>query len=89
MNNRESIVRKISELESVNLGLLAQMEKSDAHAAKCSKLGISFAETYPGDLAEYKDAAEKYNANEVEISRLKDELAKLPEEDNKPVPDEA
>lgn len=89
MNKRESIVRKIGELESDNLGLLARMEKSDAHAAKCSKLGISFAETYPDDLAEYKDAAEKYNANEAEISRLKNELAELPEEDNNTVPDEA
>lgn len=81
MNNRESIVRRIDELESENLGHLATMAKSDAHAAKCSKLGISFAETYPADLEEYRAASEQYNANEEEIARLKDELASLPEEE--------
>lgn len=89
MNKRESIVRKIGELESDNLGLLARMEKSDAHAAKCSKLGISFAETYPDDLTEYKAAAKQYNDNEAEIARLKDELAELPEEDKTAAPEEA
>lgn len=80
MNNRESIVRRIDELESENLGHLATMAKSDAHAAKCSKLGVSFGETYPDDLAEYRAASEQYNANEEEIARLEAELAEMPEE---------
>jgi len=86
MNNRESIVRRIDELESENLGHLATMAKSDAHAAKCSKLGLSFAETYPEDLAEYRTANATLNANEEEIARLKEELANLPEEEPEPVP---
>lgn len=82
MNNRESIVRRIDELESENLGLLATMKKSDAHAEKCSKLGLSFAETYPEDLAEYRAANAKYNENEAAIENLKQELADLPEEES-------
>lgn len=82
MNKRESIVRRIDELESENLGHLATMEKSDAHANKCSKLGVSFAETYPEELAEYNAANAKYNENEAEITRLKDELAAMPEEES-------
>lgn len=89
MNKRELIVRRIDELESENLGHLATMEKSDAHANKCSKLGVSFAETYPEDLAEYNAANAKYNENEAEIARLKDELAAMPEEESpEPVPEE-
>ncbi len=87
MNNRESIVRRIDELESENLGHLATMAKSDAHAAKCSKLGVSFAETYPEDLAEYRNASELYNENEKSIEALKKELDDLPEE-AAPVPEE-
>lgn len=82
MNNRESIVRRIDELESENLGHLATMAKSDAHAAKCSKLGVSFGEMYPDELAEYRNASETYNTNEAEIDRLKDELAAIPEEES-------
>lgn len=89
MNNRESIVRRIDELESENLGHLATMKKSDAHANKCSKLGVSFAETYPEDLAEYNPANAKYNENEAEIVRLRAELAAMPEEESpEPVPEE-
>ena len=86
MNNRESIVRRIDELESENLGHLATMAKSDAHAAKCSKLGLSFAETYPADLAEYNDAVDKFHANEQALEALKAELADLPEEGPEPGP---
>ncbi len=89
MNKRESIVRRIDELESENLGHLATMEKSDAHAKKCLKLGLSFAETYPEDLAEYNPANAKYNENEAEIARLRAELAAMPEEESpEPVPEE-
>ena len=89
MNKRESIVRRIDELESENLGHLATMEKSDAHAKKCLKLGLSFAETYPEDLAEYNPANAKYNENEAEINRLRAELAAMPEEEfPEPVPEE-
>jgi hypothetical protein len=51
--------------------LLALMGKSDAHAAKCAKLGVKFSDEYPDDLKEYEAANAEYNSNEETISALK------------------
>ena len=46
------------------------MSKSDAHAAKCAKLGVKFSDEYPNDLKEYEAANAEYNSNEETISAL-------------------
>ena len=70
---------QLNALESRQLELQATMAKSDAHAAKCTKLGLPFGETYPDDLAEYEAAREEYNLNESRITELKAEIAAEPE----------
>ena len=50
--------------------LLTIMGNSDAHAAKCTKLGLNFAETYPEDYAVYTDARAEYNENEHRLATL-------------------
>lgn len=66
---------QINALESRQLDLRAEMGKSDAHAAKCTKLGVSFAETYPEDLAAYNAANAEFNANEQTLTGLYEQLA--------------
>lgn len=46
------------------------MSQSDAHASKCIKLGLNFADTYPEDYAAYTAAREEYNANEAKMTEL-------------------
>lgn len=70
---------QLNALESRQLELQAIMEKSDAHASKCSKLGLKFNQEYPDDLAEYQAANAEYNANESRINALKAEIAAEPE----------
>lgn len=65
-----STQEKINELEARQLVLSNTMASSDAHASKCTKLGLSFAETYPDDLAEYEAAREEYNENETSLESL-------------------
>lgn len=81
-----STQEKINELEARQLVLSNIMASSDAHASKCTKLGLSFAETYPDDLAAYEEAREEYNANEEALAALyakREEESK--EEDQKPI----
>ena len=52
------------------LELASIMSKSDAHASKCTKLGISFKDTYPNEYDEYTQAREDYNSLENEIIAL-------------------
>ena len=66
---------QINALESEQLALRSQMSASDAHAAKCVKRGISFAETYPEDLAAYNEANARFNANEEALAGLYETLA--------------
>jgi hypothetical protein len=66
MNHEE-----LNRLQSRQLELLALMGKSDAHAAKCAKLGVKFSDEYPDDLKEYEAANAEYNSNEETISALK------------------
>lgn len=70
MNKREILHEK----ESLLVSLLARMEKSDAHALKCAKLGLSFSETYPTEAEEYAAIREEYNAVEEEIEALRREI---------------
>ena len=71
MTNEENLSR----LQARQLELLALMGKSDAHAAKCAKLGVKFSDEYPDDLAEYEAENAEYNSNEVTIAELKAEIA--------------
>ena len=66
MNTEE----RIGTLESRQLELQTIMSNSDAHAAKCVKLGLNFGELYPDELEAYKQAREEYNTNEVELAEL-------------------
>lgn len=67
------VQEQINALESRQLELQGIMASSDAHAAKCSKLGLNFGETYPEDLAAYMAANEEYNRNESLLAGLKAE----------------
>lgn len=67
MTNEELIHAK----EARQVELLTIMSKSDAHAVKCAKLGLVFAEEYPEDYAVYCAAREEYNSNEREIEEAK------------------
>lgn len=66
---------QINALESRQLSLLGVMGRSDARAAKCVKLGVSFAESYPEDLAAYNAANEEYNRNEGTLAALREKRA--------------
>jgi hypothetical protein len=62
---------QLQQLEERQLVLLSVMSESDAHAAKCAKLGKKFATAYPEDYAAYIAANEEYNANEAKIAEAK------------------
>ena len=61
---------ELNKLQSRQLELLALMDKSDAHAAKCTKLGVKFSDEYPDDLKEYEAANAEYNDNETMLAQL-------------------
>ena len=52
------------------LKLASIMSKSDAHASKCVKLGLSYKDTYPNEYKEYTQAREEYNSLENELAAL-------------------
>lgn len=74
----KTIIKTIGELESEQLYLLCIMSTSDEHAFKCSKLGLNFAEEYPDELEQYQQANKKYNENEVELLKLREQLEDMP-----------
>ena len=76
---RDELLRKANEQQ---LNLLSVMAKSDAHASKCAKLGLIFAEEYPEEYAEYCSAREQYNANQERIAEF--EAACIEEEEHIP-----
>ena len=76
---RDELLRKVNEQQ---LNLLSVMAKSDAHASKCTKLGLVFADEYPDEYDEYCSAREKYNANQERIAEL--ESACIEEEERVP-----
>ena len=78
MNTKE----RISALESRQLELLDIMAKSDAHAAKCTKLGKKFSTQYPDDYAAYTAANEEYQTVEQRISELEFEISVENEDPN-------
>ena len=61
---------KMARIQERLLELASIMSKSDAHASKCTKLGISFKDTYPNEYDEYVKAREDYNDLENEIIAL-------------------
>ena len=69
-------MEQISGIESQMLALKDTMAKSDAHASRCIKLGLSFEETYPDDVPVYKAANKSYNDLEVKLASLREQLAK-------------
>ena len=65
---------ELNKLQSRQLELLALMGKSDAHAAKCAKLGVKFSDKYPNDLKEYEAENAEYNSNESAITALEEDI---------------
>ena len=78
-DERDELLRQASEQQ---LNLLSVMAKSDAHASKCAKLGLVFADEYPEEYQEYCSAREQYNANQERIAEL--EAACIEEEEHVP-----
>lgn len=77
---------ELSRLQARKVALLTTMQKSDAHAAKCSKLGVDFQTEYPDDYAEYVAANEEYQTVEQQINNLEFEISL---EDKEPAPAKA
>ena len=50
------------------LELASIMSKSDAHASKCVKLGLSYKDTYPNEYNDYTQAREDYNQLEKDLA---------------------
>lgn len=71
---------ELSRLQARKVALLTTMQKSDAHAAKCSKLGVDFQTEYPDDYAEYVAANEEYQTVERQINNLEFEISLEDEE---------
>ena len=68
---KNELLRQINEQQ---LNLLSIMAKSDAHASKCAKLSLIFADEYPEEYDEYCSAREQYNANQERIAELENAL---------------
>ena len=81
-DERDELLRQANEQQ---LNLLSVMVKSDAHASKCAKLGLVFADEYPDEYDEYCSAREQYNANQERITELEntriEEAERIPFED--------
>ncbi len=78
---------QLRELESRQVELLSVMQKSDAHALKCTKLGLSFAEEYPEEAAEYAEVREEYNLNQERIEAIQSEIAREEKDANEHIDD--
>ena len=61
---------RMARIQEQLLELASIMSKSDAHASKCVKLGLSYKDTYPNEYNEYTQAREDYNSLENEIITL-------------------
>ena len=61
---------RITRIQERLLELASIMSKSDAHASKCVKLGLSYKDMYPDEYNEYTQAREDYNSLENEIITL-------------------
>ena len=61
---------RIARIQEQLLELASIMSKSDAHASKCVKLGLSYKDTYPNEYKEYTQAREEYNSLEKDLADL-------------------
>ena len=61
---------RMARIQEQLLELASIMSKSDAHASKCVKLGLSYKDTYPNEYNEYTQAREDYNQLENELAAL-------------------
>ena len=61
---------KIAHIQERLLELASIMVKSDAHASKCVKLGLSYKDNYPNEYDEYIKAREDYNQLEKDLVTL-------------------
>ena len=61
---------RIARIQEQLLELASIMSKSDAHASKCVKLGLSYKDTYPNEYKEYTQAREDYNQLEKDLVTL-------------------
>ena len=61
---------RIARIQEQLLELASVMSKSDAHASKCVKLGLSYKDTYPNEYNEYTQAREDYNQLEKDLAAL-------------------
>lgn len=60
---KDNALQRIAERK---MALQAIMAESDAHAAKCIKMGLVFREEYPEEYTAYEAAREEYNTLEAE-----------------------
>ena len=61
---------RVAHIQEQLLELASIMSKSDAHASKCVKLGLSYKDNYPNEYKEYTQAREEYNSLENELAAL-------------------
>ena len=61
---------RMARIQEQLLELANVMSKSDAHASKCVKLGLSYKNTYPNEYKEYIQAREDYNQLEKDLTAL-------------------
>ena len=67
---REEKEERIARIQERLFELASVMSKSDAHASKCVKLGLSYKDNYPNEYNEYTQAREDYNQLEKELVAL-------------------
>ena len=61
---------RIARIQEQLLELASIMSKSDAHASKCVKLGLSYKDEYPNEYDEYVKVREDYNQLEKDLAAL-------------------
>ena len=61
---------RMARIQERLLELASVMSKSDAHASKCVKLGLSYKDNYPNEYDEYTQAREDYNKLEKDLAAL-------------------
>ena len=67
---REEKEERMARIQEQLLELASIMSKSDAHASKCVKLGLSYKDTYPNEYKEYTQVREDYNQLEKDLAAL-------------------
>ena len=67
---REEKEERMARIQERLIELASVMSKSDAHASKCVKLGLSYKDNYPNEYDEYTQAREDYNQYEKDLVTL-------------------